>query len=66
MPRTNPTSPSIAKDDDHVFRLLAEARQQYDRYLEVINKTPSIAVLEAPAVPPSPDLPLSLTIRPNR
>jgi len=53
MPRTNTTSlKSIAHDDDHVFRLLAEARQQYDRYLEVINKTPSIALLDAPAVPP--------------
>ena len=66
MPDTNNGSPkSISHDDDQVFHLLAEARQQYERYLQVLNSTTAFSLLEAPAVPPSPDLPLSLTIRSN-
>ena len=69
MPNINsggaPKSIRYDDDDDEVFHLLAEARQQYERYLQVLNSTTTFALLETPAVPPSPDLPLSLTIRPN-
>ena len=49
-------------DDEKVFQLLSEARQQYERYLDVIRSNAALPVAETLNSQPSPDLPLSLTI----
>ena len=57
---------TISCDDEQVFQLLAEAQQQYEQYLAVTQSAAVFAPVESLVVPPSPDLPLSLTIWPDK
>ena len=52
----------IDPDDEQVFQRLAEAQEQYEWYLAVTQSTAVFVPMESPIVPPSPDVPLSLTI----
>lgn len=52
----------IGPDDEQVFQRLAEAQEQYERYLAVTQSAEIFVPIESPVVPPSPDVPLSLTI----
>lgn len=51
-----------SRDDEQVFEWLAEAQRQYEQYLAVTRSAAIFAPVESLHVPPSPDLPLSLTI----
>ena len=53
---------TISRDDEQVFQRLAEARQQYEQYLAITQSTAIFVPVESLVAPPSPDLPLSLTI----
>ena len=57
---------TISCDDEQVFQLLAEAQQQYEQYLAVAQSAEVFTPMESLVVPPSPDLPLSLTIWPDK
>ena len=57
---------TIGSDDKQVFQLLAEAQQQYEQYLAVTQSAAVFTPVESLVVPPSPDLPLSLTIWPDK
>ena len=57
---------AISCDDKQVFQLLAEAQQQYEQYLAVAESAALFTTMESLAVPPSPDLPLSLTLWPDK
>ena len=57
---------TISCDDEQVFQLLAEAQKQYEQYLAVTQSAAVFAPGESLVVPPSPDLPLSLTIWPDK
>ena len=57
---------TISCDDKQVFQLLAEAQQQYEQYLSVAQSAAVFTPVESLVVPPSPDLPLSLTIWPDK
>ena len=57
---------TISCDDEQVFQLLAEAQQQYEQYLAVTQSAAVFTSMESLVVPPSPDLPLSLTIWPDK
>ena len=50
------------RDDAQVFQLLAEAQRQYEQYLAITQNAAVFSPVESLVVPPSPDLPLSLTI----
>ena len=52
----------ISRDDEQVFQRLAEAQQQYEQYLEITQSAAVLVPVESLVAPPSPDLPLSLTI----
>ena len=58
----NDRATTISRDDEQVFQYLDEAQQQYEQYLEVTQSTAVFVPIESPVIPPSPDLPLSLTI----
>ena len=67
MPDTNDERVmTISHDDEQVFQSLAEARQKYEQYLAVTQSAVLFVPVESPVEPPSPDLPLSLTIWPNQ
>ena len=53
---------TISRGDEQIFQRLAEARQQYEQYLSITRSTALFVLVESPVAPPSPDLPLSLTI----
>ena len=53
---------TTSRDDEQVFQLLAEAQRQYEQYLAITQNAAVFTPVEALVVPPSPDLPLSLTI----
>ena len=53
---------TISRDDEQVFQRLAEAQQQYEQYLAITQRAAVFVPVESLAAPPSPDLPLSLTI----
>ena len=53
---------TTSRDDEQVFQLLAEAQQQYDQYLKITQSAAVFTPAESLVIPPSPDLPLSLTI----
>ena len=57
---------TISCDDEQIFQLLAEAQQQYEQYMAVIQSAAVFTPVESLVVPPSPDLPLSLTIWPDK
>ena len=57
---------TISCDDEQIFQLLAEAQQQYEQYLAVAQSAAVFTLVESLVVPPSPDLPLSLTIWPDK
>ena len=57
---------TISCDDEQIFQLLAEAQQQYEQYLAVAQSAAVFTPVESLVVPPSPDLPLSLTIWPDK
>ncbi len=61
-PTKNSRPKTMSHEDDLVFKLLAEAREQYERYIEVTERLSASGLPETPVVPPSPDLPLSLTL----
>ena len=56
----------ISCDDEQIFQLLAEAQQQYEQYLAVTQSAEVFTQVESLVVPPSQDLPLSLTIWPGK
>ena len=53
---------TISSDDEQVFKRLEEAQKQYEQYLAVIQSAAVFVPIESLVIPPSPDLPLSLTI----
>ena len=53
---------TINRDDEQVFQRLAEAQQQYEQYLAITQRAAVFVPVESLVAPPSPDLPLSLTI----
>ena len=53
---------TMSRDDEQVFQRLAEAQQQYEQYLAITQRAAVFAPVESLVAPPSPDLPLSLTI----
>ena len=53
---------TISRDDEQVFQRFAEARQQYEQYLAITQSAAIFVPVESPVAPPSPALPLSLTI----
>ena len=53
---------TISRDDEQVFQRLAEAQQQYEQYLTITQRAAVFVPVESLVAPPSPDLPLSLTI----
>ena len=53
---------TTSRGDEQVFKLLAEAQRQYDQYLALTQSAAVFTPMESLVVPPSPDLPLSLTI----
>lgn len=56
----------VAADDARVFDALAQAQKQYDEYLR-ISQTASVADIWADSLTlPPADVPLSLTIWPER
>ena len=57
---------SLSKDDKKVFQLLNEAQEQYEEYLAITQAAMVIFPAETPSTPPSTDIPLSLTIWPDR
>ena len=57
---------TISCDDEQIFQLLAEAQQQYEQYLAVAQSAAVFTPVGSLVVPPSPDLPLSLTIWPDK
>ena len=76
MPRVDPeagrsrasdTTPdrsrAISQEDDWVFHLLSQAREQYAQYIEMTKRVAPLSRRQEHPVPPSPDLPLSLTLR---
>ena len=57
-----PAMDRTAQEDRQVFDKLAQAGRLYEEYLAVIQNASVFLPDEALVVPPSPDLPLSLTI----
>jgi len=58
---------STLPSDERVFDALARARDQYEEYLRIAAESSLIRVCtEEPVLPPPADLPLSLTIWPDR
>ncbi len=56
----------VAADDARVFDALAQAEKQYDEYLK-ISQTASLASVWADSLAPPPsDVPLTLTIWPEK
>ena len=53
---------TISRDDEQVFQRLAKAQQQYEQYLTITQRAAVFVPVESLVAPPSPDLPLSLTI----
>ena len=53
---------TLSSDDEQVFQRLDEAQQQYEQYLAVIQSAAVFVPIESLVMPPSQDLPLSLTI----
>ncbi len=64
----NPNAPRVplSEDDLEVFERLEEAQRQYAQYVEITEAATVIFPAETPPVPPATDVPLSLTIGPDR
>ena len=56
----------LSEDDLEVFERLEEAQQQYAQYLAITEAAAVIFPAETPPVPPTTDVPLSLTLWPDQ
>ena len=63
---TDDRATTISCDDEQIFQLLAKAQQQYEQYMAVAQSAEVFTPVESLVVPPPQDLPLSLTIWPDK